>query len=194
MLSRVEIGLRGFRHKIYRSRGGFWIPLFDTFINKHRNIIAVLGTSLGKTLIPASNIVTDAGDIYYAQLGAAEATTNAFGILELASAGDSSVPSKENSREDITVIGSTQKAHDGSYPRTNDPDGDNTGAGADVVSFLTSYTKGDFNAGTIHNGIITNVTPGATEPVLTSFEFAADFGKTADDTLKVFTNHNMNGV
>ena len=35
---------------------------------------------------------------------------------------------------------------------------------------------------------------GASEPLLTGYAFAAGFAKTADDTLKVFVNHEFNGV
>jgi hypothetical protein len=117
--------------------------------------------------------------------------TNVFGIHELASAG---TPGKAADRSGFTVIASTQKAHAATYPKTNDGDADNTGAGVDVVTWLASYTKGDFNHGAITHGIITNATPGATEPILTGYAFAASFAKTADDTLKVFVNHTMNGV
>ncbi|MDJ0513078.1 MAG: hypothetical protein QNJ62_06510 [Methyloceanibacter sp.] len=190
MLNRVAIG--GTKNRVLMSSAGLWFPDFDHVVPKRQNILAVLSSGRGNPLvIPAANIVTDAGDIYYAQNGASETPTNAFGITELGSAG---TPSKSANRSAFTAIASTQKAHAATYPKTNDSDTDNTGAGADVVTYLASYTKGDFNAASITHGWVTNVTPGASEPLLTGYAFAAAFGKTADDTLKVFTNHTMNGV
>jgi len=156
MLGKIAVG--GFRNKVFRTKAGLWA--MGMMLPKHNNVLALLRTPEGLYLIPAANIVTDAGDLYYAQLGAEEASTNAFGILELASAG---TPGKAQDRSDFTVIASTQKAHDGTYPKTNDGDADNTGAGTDIVSYLTSYTKADFNDTAITHGFITNITPGASE-------------------------------
>lgn len=181
----------GFLNKVFETEGGLLVPAFDAFVPKHMNVLAVLERPDGKLLIPASNIVTDAGDVYYAQRGAAESPTNAFGILELGSAG---TPGKTANRSSFTQIAGTQKAHDTGYPKSNDADADNTGAGTDVVTYRTSYTKADFNASGISHGWITNATPGTSEPLLTGYAFAASFNKTADDTLKVFTNHQLTGI
>ena len=189
MLQRVSV--QGFANKVYRTRAGIMVPLFDAFVAKHRNVLAVLGTPRGSILIPASNIVTDAGDVYYAQRGAAETPTNAFGILELGSAG---TPGKTANRSSFTPIASTQKAHDTGYPKTDDADADNTGAGPDIVTYRTSYSKTDFSATVISHGWITNASPGASEPLLTGYAFAAAFDKTADDSLKCFTNHQLEGI
>jgi hypothetical protein len=186
----IRISVPGFAHRVYRTAGALIVPMFDAFLPRHRNVLAVLDRPRGRFLIPAGNIVTDAGDVYYAQRGAAESPTNAFGVAELASAG---TPAKGADRSAFTMIGSTEKAHTATYPKTNDGDADNTGAGVDIVSFLVSYTKTDFTAASITHGIITNVTPGASEPILTGYAFAAAFEKTADDTLKVFVNHTFTG-
>lgn len=190
----VRERLKGFTNPVFRTKAGLWA--FGIAVRKNHNVLAVLRRHDGdrvtdRLLIPAANIVTNAGDIHYAQRAVSEALTNAFGVLELGSAG---TPAKGADRSAFTPIASTEKAHDGTYPKRNDADGDNTGAGTDVVTFLTSYTKGDFNATGITHGWITNSTPGASEPILTGYAFAASFNKTADDTLKVFTNHTMNGV
>jgi hypothetical protein len=185
----IKTRLSEFVNRVYRTshgliQNGVWVP-------RHRNVCAVLLTPRGPELHLASNIVTDAGDVYYAQRGAAESPTNAFGIHELASAG---TPAKGANRSAFTMIGSTAKAHAATYPQTDDGDTDNTGAGADVVTYLGSYAKADFNHAAISHGIITNTSPGASEPILTGYAFAAPFAKTADDTLKVFVNHTANGV
>jgi len=179
----------GFQDRVYKSAHGIWTR--DLIVPKHMNIMAVLGTPRGKFLHLGHNIVTNDGDLFYAQEMAAEATTQTFTTHELASAG---TPGKTANRSNVTVIGSTQKLETAGYPKTNDGDADNTGAGVDIVSHLASYAKADFNAASITHGIITNPTPGASEVCLTVYAFAAGFGKTADDTLKVFVNHEALGV
>ena len=195
MLNRVS--LDGLANKVQRSGAGLWFPEIDLVVPRHRNVLALLDRPRGRILVPASNIITDAGDLYYAQRGAAETPTNAFGILELTTGREvAAAPAKGDNRGnyDTLVIAGTQKAFDATYPKTNDGDADNTGAGTDVTTYLVSYTKADFNATGITHGILTNVTPGAAEPIMTGFQFAASFNKTADDTLKVFVNHTANGV
>lgn len=189
MLIRSEI--TGFRNKVYKSAGSIFVPMFDALVPKHRNILAVLESEEGKLLIPGSNIVTNDGDIYYAQKGAGAATTNAFGIHELASAG---TPGKTATRAAFTTIANTQKAHTAGYPKVGDADADNTGGGANIVTYLGSYAKADFSASSITHGIITNASPVTGSPLLTGYAFAAAFSKTSNDTLKVFVNHQMNGV
>lgn len=139
------------------------------------------------------NLVGDAGDVYYAESGAGETPTNTFNTLELGTGGDA--PAKGSDRSNMTSkVSGSQEAVDVDYPKTDDDDSDNTGAAVDVVSWRFSYAKGDPVAANIDRGIITITSPGADEDVLTYFTFAASFSVTADDTLKVFVNHTMNGV
>ena len=189
MYSRIEIG--GFTNKLFRSRGGIYIPGQSLFLSRKNNVLAILNGPEGKRVIGARNIVTDAGDLHYAQRGANEAPTNAFAVQIMATAG---TPGKTATDDDFTAIAASEKAHFAAYPQTNDGDGDNTGAGVDIVTWLVSYTKADFNDTAITHGIITNTSPGVTEPLLTGYAFASSFAKTADDTLKVFVNHEMLGV
>lgn len=181
-----------FRNKVYRTKRG--ILAYGLWVPRHQNILAVLKRQDGKILIPASNIVTDAGDLFYAKLAAGEATTNVFDAHEMCSAG---TPGKAADRSTFTTIASSLFQQEATYPKTNDADGDNTGAGTDVRTTLKNYAKGDFNHAAITHGIVTNYqagSPGASEPLLTGYAFAATFAKTADDTLKVFVNHTFNGV
>lgn len=189
MLIRSQVD--GFKNKVLQTARSIIFPEHDIIIPKHRNILAVLGRPDGRLLIPASNIVTDAGDLFYAQLMAGEATTNSFTTHELGSAG---TPAKGANRSAFTPIASTQKLQAATYPKTNDGDADNTGAGTDIRTTLASYAKGDFTAASITHGWVTNPTPGASEPLLTGYAFAAGFGKTSNDTLKVFVNHEALGV
>lgn len=190
-LIKVRKHLPQFLNKVYETRAGLFVPLFDAFLPKHQNCLAVLGTPRGKLLIPGHNIVTDAGDIYFAQRSAGESPTNAFTTWEQCSAG---TPGKAANRSNFTAIGSSQLAQDGTYPKTNDGDTDNTGAGVDVRTTRASYSAASFSHAAITHAIVTNTTPGASEPILTGFAWAASINKTASDTLKVFHNGTLNGV
>lgn len=148
--------------------------------------------TLEKKIMRCKNIVTDAGDLHYAQRAVAESLTNAFGIMELGSAG--ATPGKSSNRSNITTkIASSQKAFDGTYPKRNDDDADNTGAGVDIVTFRVSYTTGEANDAAIDRVFITNTSPGASEALLMYAEFTS-FAKTSSDTLKMFVNHTFTGV
>jgi hypothetical protein len=192
MLIKTSIG--GFLNRVYKTRGGsIIIPNFDAFLPRHRNVLAVLTSQSGKLLIPASNIVTDDGDVYYAERGAGGIPSNAFGIHELCTAG---TPGKQADRDNFTPISGTQKAHTATYPKTADADTDNTGAGIDIVTYLATYAKSDFANAAVSHGIITNSSPNVSpsEEILTGYAFTTPFAKTLDDSLKVFVNHEMRGV
>lgn len=181
--------------RIIRRKGSLYFPDYDALVDRKSNVFAVVESEVGKWVVPAANLITDAGDTYYGQRGASEAVTNAFGVLVLGTAVGTGHPAKTSTFADITEIAASEKAHDTGYPTTSDSDADNGGTtGADVVTYLTSYTKADFSATGISHGCITNAVPGTSEPLLTLYAFASSFDKTADDTLKVFTNHEMNGV
>ena len=160
-------------------------------VPKHRNVLAVLIGPDGRRLHAGSNIVTNAGDEHYAERGAGETPSIAFasGGLRLGSA--ATAPAKTDT-DVTTFIASTAKALSATYPKTNDADSDNTGSGVDIVTWLFEYGKPDFNANGIAEGAIVNNTTTPTA-ALTHFLFGAAFNKTADDTLKVFVNHEFLG-
>jgi hypothetical protein len=197
----IKSTVHGFAHKVYTSTAGLWVPLLDILVPKHHNILCVLGTPGGKVLFPAHNIVTDMGDRYYAQRAVSETPTDTFARLYLSAVNwDGGHPAKGSVTDNIaSVIAGTEKAATGTYPKTADADADNTGAGVDVVTWAFSYTKADFNAATIEAGAlaaaaVTSWGAGAgVNNLLTAFDLTT-FAKTANDTLKVFVNHTMNGV
>lgn len=180
----------------------------------HGKVVAVLtNIHTGKTrTFIAKNIVTDAGDLYYAERGALLTTGTPIGpvptnftdtngvpdmIMELYdNSPANNAPAKANDRSDLlgTIAPSSAKAIDATYPQVNDGDADNTGAGTDIITYRVSYTTGEANLADITDVILTNPSPGASEPVIMHAEFGASFTKTSSDTLKVFINHRMNGV
>ena len=149
----------------------------------------------GKTIDvrESRNIVTTAGDLNCAELWAQEAPANLFGIMELGTAG--TAPAKTHDRSDISAyVASSQKAFTSGYPKTNDVDADNTGKGVDIVTWLTSYSTAEAIHAAIDRVFITNVSPGASEPLMMYAALGAPVNKTGADTMKVFVNEQPTGV
>ena len=141
------------------------------------------------------NIVTNAGDIYYAQLAMGDTLTYDF---QAAGAGlrlgsNTTAPVKTNT--DVgTFLSGSDHVIDGSYPTSNDSDSDNTGAGTSVMTWTYSYLTSEGNVSNIGEGAISDVRAGPSNAVLTHFLFTSVFSKTSSDTLKVIVNHTVLGV
>lgn len=159
-------------------------------------VVAVLANQKtgDKKIIHGVNLVTNDGDVYYAQQACEETPDDDFdggsGGLRLGS--DNTTPTKTDT-DVTTFLAGTGHAVDGTYPQTDDQDGDNSGAGVDIVTWRFSYTTAQGNANSIIEGAIVDdiTTPTA---ALTHFLFAASFDKTSSDTLKVFLNHEFLGT
>lgn len=156
-------------------------------------IVCVLDGPKGKRRFVTENIITSAGDIYYAQKGAGETPTNNFTNLYLGSTASPS-PGKASNFGSITLISGTNKAPEVGYPKTNDTDPDNGYGGVNVVTRKYAYGKADFVAASITEGIIATATALGTDPVLCHFAFTTPFEKTSNDTLTIFVNHKSEGV
>ena len=108
-----------------------------------------------KTWLYAKNIVTNDGDLYYAQKSVGGTPTTDFGgsdgRMELRTG--SATPAKAHVYSDVTTpVTASRKIKDSTYPKTADDDSDNTGAGTDIVTWRTSWTTSDFNATAIIGG------------------------------------------
>ena len=170
------------------------------WINPDMNICIVKTNEITgeKTWYQTHNIVTNDGDLFYAQQSVGETPTSDFdgssGRMELRTG--SATPAKADTYNSVTTpVTSSRKAIDANYPKTNDGDGDNTGAGTDIVTWRTSWTTSDFNAtgivgGCIHVG---GGSPASGTKLLTHYSITS-FDKTASDTLKIFVNHTFTGV
>tara|TARA_R110002020_G_scaffold3846_4_gene16958 strand:+ start:914 stop:1465 length:552 start_codon:yes stop_codon:yes gene_type:complete len=151
-----------------------------------------------KTWYYTHNIVTNDGDLYYAQKAVGETPTSDFGgtsgRMELRTG--SATPAKGDTYAQVaTPVAASRKAIDSNYPKTNDGDSDNTGAGTDIVTWRTSWTTSDFNSSAIIGGCIHvgAASPASGTKVLTHFSITS-FDKTSSDTLKIFVNHTFNGT
>jgi len=161
-----------------------------------------------KKWIVGMNEVTNDGEIGYANQAAEEApAANEDFFITATSNEQLANPASQNSilatdtwmqfdNPGAAAISGSNKNYDTAFPKRNDGDADNTGAGVDIVSFLTSYTTGDFNdSGTTIKNFSCNDqnTPIAATKLLTHGQITA-FNKTATDTLKFFINHEMRRV
>ena len=158
------------------------------------NVLMIVKDLLGnvKKTILGKNIVTNAGDLFYAEMGAGAAPTNAFANCFLGTG--AGAEDKADDFGDLTLIADTEKAPTATYPKVNDQDADNTGAAADSITYKYEWTGADFAAASIVCGVIAVAAATGTDPVLTRFKFVAAFEKTATDTLTCYINHNFLGV
>jgi len=144
-------------------------------------------------VIPGRNIVTDEGDKWYAQSACGESPTYTFANLYLATAGPAT-PAKDDDYSDYTVHAGSEKAKSAGYPKTNDADSDNTGAGVDVVSWKFEYTTGDGPFTAVTHSFIAEASASGTDPLLNSYKWGASWDKDGSTSAKVFANHTMNGT
>lgn len=180
-------------------RKGEWIPnpkvvrgLFER--NPNQNVIVALHR--GKKLLDfvfGQNIVTTTGEIYYAQKACNESPTNSYLDLYLASNGPAT-PAKTDNRGNFTDIASSNKANATGYPKSNDNDTDNTGNGANTISWLFSYAANDGNFAGIGWCYVTKHNAAANDSLLCSVKFGANWAKDSNTSAKIFVNHAQNGV
>jgi hypothetical protein len=187
----------------------------DVAKTDHSNVEAVLirpesynSASYVKQWFMGANIVTDAGDAYYAgkAMDFTPATDENFkvSVCTLANPGSQTSQAKTDTYQQFNAGGTaaitaSQKAISAGYPRRDGAtdDADNTGGGtgsSDILSYKYSWTTGDFNAAAIKNGALyEDTTPVNATKLLTHFGVTT-FTKDSSSTLKVFVNHTFNGT
>jgi hypothetical protein len=139
------------------------------------------------------NIVCNDGDLYYAQMAADETPDNDFtgGGLKLGTG--STAPTKSDT--DIeTYIADSYKAVSDGYPKTNDDDGNNGGAGTDIVTWKYFYDTTEVNENGINECAICSDSSAPPTAILNHAHFSASFDKDNSQTLTVFVNHTFNGT
>lgn len=164
----------------------------ESLVDPRNNIVAVLLDSRGRVKQQATfygkNLVTNSGDQFYAEAAVASGSVLTVAGMRLGTT--ATAPAKTDTDVGGAAIGSV--AIDSGYPRTADNDGDNTGAGADVVTWRASFGTGLANASGIQEVAIVNSLTAPTAALMRGT--LASFNKTSSDTLKMFVNHTMNGV
>ena len=156
------------------------------------NVTVVLSDKDGniKGIVKGQNIVTDAGDIAYAQKVVAEATNFDTPFIRL---GTSAVAVTKTDTDVTTFISGSDLAVDVGFPQRDNSDPGNTDGGVDVVTWKFSYALGDLDVIGIAEGAIVN---NGTTPTsaLNHFLFAAAFDVAASDQLTIYCNHSFNGI
>ena len=179
-----------FANRIYRSKNAIWTP--DSVAPIRRNVHIVVTKPDGRKFAYLGlNIVTNAGDEYYAERGAAETPSTDFSNstagLRLGS-GNTTVTKADT--DVSTFITGAATAVDASYPTTSDGDSDNVSSGADIVSWRYQYSASAFSASVAEGAIVDN----DASPTAALNHFLATFDKTSSDTLKIFINHEFTGA
>lgn len=173
------------------------------------NVVMVLrDAETGKVLriVESHNRVVDEGTKYYAQRGANETPTYTFNAGKLALASsyrdtEASGTAQTLNRLVFTSGTSGIRNFDSTYPKTNDSDTDNTGAGVRTITYRRTYTTSEANflikaLGICRNGATTNpAAASALRKILNYLTFSAaeQITKTSSQTLKVFVNHTFSG-
>jgi hypothetical protein len=141
------------------------------------------------------NLVTTAGNVWYAQSACGGTPTNDFDSLYLATAcGEGGGnPIVTSDYADFTVHAGSEKHKTASYPMSPDTDADNTGDGATVVSWAFAYTTGDGPFTAVTHSFIAKTGASGTDPILSGYKWAASWAKDASTSAKVFANHTMLG-
>lgn len=150
------------------------------------------------------NIVTNDGDVFYAERAVNATITENFlsanNRCELQNPATQPTTAKTDTYNEVgTPIIASRKAITATYPLVSDPDTDNLGGGADIASWDYSWLTTDFNtesANNIYGGCIHNAgnTPISTSKILTHYAFTTSFEKLSTDKLKLFHNHTFNGT
>ena len=149
-----------------------------------------------KKLIWGKNIVTTAGNTWYAQSACGTAPTNDFDSLYLATACSEGggTPTVTSNYSHFTVHAGSEKHKTATYPMSPDTDADNTGDGATVVSWAFAYTTGDGPFVDITHSFIAKTGAGGTDPILNGYKWGATWQKDASTSCKVFANHTILGA
>lgn len=182
-------------------------------LNPYNNVIAVLSHYEGRDLIKdwvyGLNLITNDGDIAYAQKSAGETVTTDIDFwganARLVFRNAAATPVKTDTYNELNVSGTAAldaattdyQAISATYPKTNDVDADNTGTkGVDVVTWQADWATSELDAtGIVGGGIVVKSTdpPANTDKLLNHFTIAS-FNKDSSTSLKFFVNHEKRGV
>ena len=154
------------------------------------------------------NIVTNAGDRYYAQRGAAETPTVTFNangggqMIVAASYNATAAKTRTFGNFKLATLSGAKtyngrKTFDSGYPKTADTDSSNTGRTVDAVTYKVTYGTTVANTLIKALGICRHSAATGIKATLLSYRTlttAQRVNKTSSQTLTVYVNHLMNGV
>lgn len=168
------------------------------------NVILIFrDEATGKTrTVEAKNLVTDAGDEYYAQravefvLGAPTAD-NIFDTLFIGAGPSPAASTKTDDFSDLSplITGATALVTT-TWPKTDDQDILNAGGDVDAISWKFEFTPASFEAPGTPSIEVLGIAAAAatgTDPILNRLVIPAET-KTFGQSLTVFINHTLNGI
>jgi len=156
------------------------------------NVLVLIKKANGEIKkIKGHNIVTDAGDEYYARMIVNDASniTTPF-YLRLGTGTDD--PTKSDTDVETYIDGSAKVVDDG-FPKRNYTDEGNSDGGVNVITYKITYDIGEVVANDISEGALVDNGDNPTK-ALNHFLFNQSFDLTKDDQLVVFVNHKFTGV
>jgi hypothetical protein len=171
------------------------------------NVILVLkdaATGRVERVVESHNIITNDGAEYYAENGTNSVPTYTFFKGKLALASSYKAAEVATATLGLLTFGSGTSGirnFDSGYPKTNDSDTDNTGAGVRVATYRRTYTTAEANftikaLAICRNGATTNPAASATLRKILNYitlSAAQQITKTSSQTLKAFVNHTFSG-
>lgn len=166
---------------------------------KNKNIVLIKENAVSgaKLVMRGSNIVTTAGEYYYAEMVCSTDPTDDFDnstagihLGNGTTGGESSTHTDVNS-DDVSMY--NVEALESGYPKVSCTYTENTGSGANVITWHYYWSTTEGTGTGLNEGAIVNSLTGATA-ALTVFDIGSTFDKTASDTLRIFINHTVSGT
>lgn len=170
------------------------------------NVLLILKdarTGQVQKVVHAHNKVTNDGLQFYAKKGVGETPTYTFNAGKIALASSYKSVETVTATLGLLTFGSANTSgiqnFDSGYPKTNDSDTDNTGAGVRVATYRCTYATADANftikaLAICRNGATTNPAASASLRKILNYltlATAERITKTSSQTLKVFVNHSF---
>lgn len=148
----------------------------------------------------SKNLVTNDGDLFYAERGVDTSVPTNFtngsgtydGVLILGNTGSPTTRVKTHNVSILTPIPGSTATIQATYPKVNDTDTDNSGRGADIITYKYVYSTSAFTTNAFTEGAITNPSPATSEAAMTTFILTTD-SKSSTQTLTVYINHSLTG-
>ena len=165
--------------------------------HEHDALLVLKNERTGKERrIWGQNIVTTAGNTWYAQKACGQVPTNDFDSMYQATACSEAGgnPTVTSNYSHFTVHAGSEKHITALYPMSPDTDGDNTGDGATKVSWAAAYLIADGPFVAITHSFISITGAGGVNPILNGYKWGAAWDKDAATSCKVYANHTMLGA
>ena len=161
-------------------------------VSPKENVTVVIKRQNGDVeVVKGQNIITNSGDMYYAQKIVGEPVT-AFDTPSMVLGLGTTQPAKTDTGVE-TPIASSDKTLDAGFPQRDNQDPGNTDGGPTTVTWKFSYPLGAVVATGVSEGAIVDNGAAPTD-ALNHFLFSTPFDITSTDQLTVYVNHKFVGV